>query len=191
MIKVVAGVWRTAPTAYFIAMRRGPAYADCWEFPGGKVEDGETDEDALKREWREEFGIGISVGAKLCSRELVNAEGEPFQITAYLIEVDAVDWPGRILTNHTGEWFANVQGMLSLRDSQVTPSLRPLAQALALLEAHQELQARRNSLAQQEASAPAIPVKATKFEVREAPDAKGGTRPVEASKGEDGGSDGR
>lgn len=33
-----------------------------WEFPGGKVNAGETDQAALKREMEEEFGITISVG---------------------------------------------------------------------------------------------------------------------------------
>ena len=34
----------------------------CWEFPGGKVEDGETLREALKREWKEELNVDIEVG---------------------------------------------------------------------------------------------------------------------------------
>ncbi len=37
-----------------------------WEFPGGKVEPGETEPQALQREIREELGCEIAVGRLLC-----------------------------------------------------------------------------------------------------------------------------
>lgn len=49
-----------------LATRRGyGAYKDWWEFPGGKLEDGESPEDALIREIREELNVEISVGKLL------------------------------------------------------------------------------------------------------------------------------
>lgn len=48
----------------FLAARRTepPALAGRWEFPGGKVEPGETDAEALARECREELGVSVEVG---------------------------------------------------------------------------------------------------------------------------------
>lgn len=51
----------------FLVQQRPPDKARglLWEFPGGKVEPGESDEAALAREAREELDVGISVGG-LC-----------------------------------------------------------------------------------------------------------------------------
>jgi 8-oxo-dGTP diphosphatase len=48
------------------ARRSRPAtLAGGWEFPGGKVEGGESERDALTRECQEELGVTISSGAEL------------------------------------------------------------------------------------------------------------------------------
>ena len=80
------------------------AWRDYWEFPGGKIEPGETPEAALVREIREELDVGITVLEHLCDVEYDYPEfhlsmqcfrcridrGEP-----KLLEHEAARWLGR------------------------------------------------------------------------------------------------
>ena len=56
-----------APGVRVLAARRSqpPELAGRWEFPGGKVEAGESPVQALARELQEELGIGVEVGPEL------------------------------------------------------------------------------------------------------------------------------
>ena len=60
-IRVVAAIIRDKGRIFATQRGYGP-YKDGWEFPGGKIELGETPEEALKREIREELDTEIEVG---------------------------------------------------------------------------------------------------------------------------------
>lgn len=60
-VRVVAAVIRK-DNKIFATQRGYGEFKDGWEFPGGKIEDGETPEQALAREIREELNTEIQVG---------------------------------------------------------------------------------------------------------------------------------
>lgn len=63
---------------------KGDILAGKWEFPGGKVELGETSEDCLIREMKEEFNIQISVNKFFTSSTYKYTHGE-FELLAYFV----------------------------------------------------------------------------------------------------------
>lgn len=67
-IEVVAAVIRR-DGKYFATQRGYGEFKDYWEFPGGKIEPGETREDALRREIREELDTEIRIDAFLTTVE--------------------------------------------------------------------------------------------------------------------------
>lgn len=62
----------------------GKAQAQKWEFPGGKVEAGESPEKSLERELIEELGIRIAVGAHFQSVTHRYPDGPLVQLDCYL-----------------------------------------------------------------------------------------------------------
>ena len=67
-IEVVAAIIRK-DDLIFATQRGYGEFKDWWEFPGGKMEVGETPEEALKREIREELSTEINVDEFLCTVE--------------------------------------------------------------------------------------------------------------------------
>ena len=68
-IEVVAAIIRDDEGRVFATQRGYGEWKDWWEFPGGKMEPGETPEEALKREILEELSTEISVDQFLCTVE--------------------------------------------------------------------------------------------------------------------------
>ena len=98
------GVLRAATTRYFATQRGYGDYKDFWEFPGGKMENGETPEQALVRELKEELAVDVNVGAFLCT---VEHDYPEFHLTMHcyfctiaggkspeLLEHEAAQWLG-------------------------------------------------------------------------------------------------
>ncbi len=71
-VRVVAGLIPSpSDVTRFLVQQRLPhaSRANLWEFPGGKVEAGETDAQTLMREGQEELGVTLSIGARLWGTE--------------------------------------------------------------------------------------------------------------------------
>jgi 8-oxo-dGTP diphosphatase len=68
LIRLVAAVIER-DGRYLITQRRPSAVLPgLWEFPGGRVEEGETDEQALRRELRERLGTEVDVKTRMAHR---------------------------------------------------------------------------------------------------------------------------
>jgi len=84
-VRVLAAViWRDG--RYLVCQR--PAHkrhGGMWEFPGGKLEPGETDADAAHRELQEELGVTVcTVGAEVLA---IHDEGSPYLIAFVPVEI--------------------------------------------------------------------------------------------------------
>ena len=112
----------------FLATQRGYGeQKDFWEFPGGKMEAGETPQQALARELKEELAIDVSVGDFLCT---VDYDYPEFHLTMHcffctiaggkapeLLEHEAARWlaPAEL---HSVNWLpADVEVVKTLEKS--------------------------------------------------------------------------
>ncbi len=137
VVDVAVGVLVRPDGAFLLTSRpAGKVYAGYWEFPGGKLEAGETVADALRRELQEE--IGITVG------------------TVHPWQVELVDYPHALVRLNFCKVF-DWQGELQMRENQsfawqhlpvqVTPVLPGTVPVLAWFATEQGFSGATHSIA--------------------------------------------
>lgn len=90
---------------YLVAQRpEGSKLAGKWEFPGGKVEEGETPEECLVRELEEEFSVKTVVKSLICQK---SHEYDHLSVEVYFYEVELPADQELQLNEHQAiEWVA-------------------------------------------------------------------------------------
>ena len=102
-IEVVAAIIRKEGRIF--ATQRGYGeWKDWWEFPGGKMEPGETPEEALKREIREELSTEICVDELLCT---VKYDYPKFHLTLHCYLCSLVTEALHLNEHEAARWLAN------------------------------------------------------------------------------------
>jgi len=88
MIDVTAAILIENGKVLIARRKPGASQAGMWEFPGGKVWPGETPEECLKREIREELGLDIAVGQFLGASLHADADNS-IRLLAYCARIEA------------------------------------------------------------------------------------------------------
>jgi 8-oxo-dGTP diphosphatase len=83
--QVTAGVIARGAAVLVCQRPAGGHHAGKWEFPGGKVEPGETLEEGMRRELQEELGVEAEVGPALWRTEHHYPGRSPFVLTFFAI----------------------------------------------------------------------------------------------------------
>ena len=121
---MVAALARDGEGRYLLTRRRpDQPMGGLWELPGGKLEPGESPEEALAREVREELGCGCAVGA---IAEVVFHRYEAFDLLM-LVYACALDGEPRAIEVAELAWVAPAE----LARYDVLPADRPLIEQLA------------------------------------------------------------
>ena len=100
-IEVVAAIIHQGEK--ILATQRGYGeWKGMWEFPGGKMEAGETEEEAIVREIREELNVGICVERKVCT---VEYDYPNFHLTMHCYFCSIANGEVELLEHKSARWL--------------------------------------------------------------------------------------
>lgn len=102
IIEVVAAIIRDSDERVFCTQRGYGDWKDWWEFPGGKIEAGESHKDALRREIREELATEIEVGSLLTT---VEYDYPKFHLTMHCYLCTVVGGNLTLLEHEDARWL--------------------------------------------------------------------------------------
>ena len=138
LVQVVAGILLDQNGRYLLSSRpEGKPYAGYWEFAGGKVEAGESDFQALQREFEEELGIRIFAATPWLTK--VHSY-EHAHVRLHFLWVEADQWTGEIQSREGQKWAWQKAG-----DFTVEPMLPANSALLRSLSIPRQLQGRLKS----------------------------------------------
>lgn len=138
LVQVVAGILLDQNGRYLLSSRpEGKPYAGYWEFAGGKVEAGESDFQALQREFEEELGIRIFAATPWLTK--VHSY-EHAHVRLHFLWVEADQWAGEIQSREGQKWAWQKAG-----DFTVAPMLPANSALLRSLSIPRRLQGRLKS----------------------------------------------
>jgi 8-oxo-dGTP diphosphatase len=84
-VKVTAGIIQENGLVLLARRKPGKHMGGKWEFPGGKIEPGETPEQSLTRELDEELAVSAHVGRFLCSTRF-EGDGVSLELLVYAVD---------------------------------------------------------------------------------------------------------
>ena len=101
-IEVVAAVIFDEQGRIFATQRGYGEWKDWWEFPGGKIEPGETPQQALRREIREELDAVIDVGELL---RTIDYDYPTFHLTMHCFKCRLANGHLTLLEHEAAKWL--------------------------------------------------------------------------------------
>lgn len=90
----------------FATQRGYGEFKDGWEFPGGKVESGESPEEALRREIREELEVDINVGDLI---ETIEYDYPSFHLSMKCFACTIAGGSPHLLEHEAAKWLTSMQ----------------------------------------------------------------------------------
>ena len=122
-LRVTAAIVLRGSQVLIAKRKAGGPLGGLWEFPGGKIEPGETPEECLARELEEELGVTAVVGRFVASSRFAYDDRE-IELLAYEVELGSGPF---VLTSHDEvRWVSPAE----LLDLELAPADVPIARLL-------------------------------------------------------------